>query len=104
MEERNEEHIRIKIAITLQRLLQANKKAKSTNKNNLNNATSYNQIALNADIRKATVSSIFNAQSTPNTITLFSIIEAMGFTLREFSEIYENLSIKEIISFKRNNS
>lgn len=93
MKKKLEEHIKVKIATSLHKLLQRNGKDAV--------AQSYNDIALAADIRKATVSDTFNAKSTPNSSTLFLILEAMGYTISEFANTYDTLKDSEILAFKR---
>ena len=100
METNYEEDILIRIAVTLNKLLEANRNLNNSVKNDPVRARSYNQIALNAEIRKATVSNIFNAHTSPQVVTLFSIIEAMGFTLKDFAEIYQNLTSSDTREFK----
>ncbi len=62
---------------------------------------SYNDIALNANLRKATVSNSFNGNTAPNMVTLINIIEGMGFNLLEFAKIYHSISYFDIVKFKR---
>ncbi|MBU7569076.1 MAG: hypothetical protein KAF41_00340 [Flavobacterium sp.] len=81
-----------KIAISLRKLLESN--------GNLAIKQSYDKIATTANIRKATVSNTFNAKSVPNSLTLFLIIEAMGFSLIDFSKIYDSIVTSDIESFK----
>ena len=81
MKEETEEHIKIKIAISLRKLLK-HSDGKSI-------VGSYNKIALNADIRKGTVSDTFNAKSMPSFSTLLLIVNAMGFTLSDFAKEYD---------------
>ncbi len=96
-----EKKIKFKIAISLNILLEKRKNDyKSLIKEDIS-GDSYNTIAINADIRKATVSNIFNAKSTPNSTTLISIIEAMGFDLTDFSKVYCSLNEKDINKFKK---
>lgn len=94
-----EERIRKRIAISLNKLLQSNEKLRqSANEDSL--GRSYGTIALNADIRKATVSDTFNGKSTPSSATLILIIEAMGFSILDFANFYEAVTEMEIKSFK----
>ncbi|MDI5894818.1 hypothetical protein [Flavobacterium algoritolerans] len=88
-----EEHIKVKIATSLHKLLQSNGKDAV--------AQSYNDIAIAADIRKATVSDTFNAKSSPNSSTLILILEAMGYSLRDFAHIYDTIKDSEVLAFKR---
>ncbi|MCK7591271.1 hypothetical protein M0G43_11855 [Subsaxibacter sp. CAU 1640] len=62
---------------------------------------SYNEIALQPDIRKATVSDTFNAKSKsgPNSTTMILIIEAMGYTLGDFSNQYDSITQSDIENF-----
>ncbi len=92
--------IRIKIAISLNELLVTSKDFSRRNVEVDEIAQSYNQIALNADVRKATVSDTFNAKSIPNTTTLILIIEAMGYSLNDFAKIYDLISDADIKKFK----
>jgi len=96
-----EENIKIKIAISLRILLEKSKLYTQTKGKNDSIGDSYNTIALNAEIRKATVTNIFNAKSSPNSTTLILIIEAMGFKLIDFSEIFDSLTGKDIQMFKK---
>jgi len=94
------QHIHIKIAISLNKLLITSKDfCKEDGKVN-EIAKSYNQIALNADLRKATVSDTFNAKSIPNTTTLILILEAMGHTLNDFAKIYDSITDYDINKFR----
>lgn len=95
MEKDVEEYIKTKIALTLNILLERNKE---TNRK----INSYGKIAINAEIRKATVTKIFNADSTPNSITLISIINALGYSLTEFAQVYESLTERHINEFNAN--
>ncbi len=97
MDVRIEENIKIKIAITLNKLLVSNKAKKQEDETE---AKSYNQIALIADIRKATVSNVFNGKSIPNSVTLISIIEALGYGLQDFAVVYDSIKYSKIEKFK----
>ncbi len=94
--------INIKIAITLNFLLETSKKFSSINKSSEGIIESYNEIALEADIRKATVSDTFNAKSItgPNSTTVFLIIQAMGYSLSDFAKKYDSLTTKDVEKFK----
>lgn len=97
MEKEFEELIRIKIAISLRRLLENGKKILQSDDDI---AQSYNQIAIITGLRKGTVSDTFNAKSTPGSGTLILIIESMGFDLRDFSKLYCSIKDNEIKNFK----
>jgi DNA-binding phage protein len=91
-------NIKIKIAISLKQLLSSNKRYIA--ENDLTTfSKSYNKIALSADLRKATVSDIFNAKSNCQITSLFPIIEAMGYNLSDFSEIYDNITETNVMKF-----
>ena len=95
--------IKIKIAISLNRLLDTTKNFRPNNNNEEEIAKSYNKIALASFLRKATVSDIFNAKSktTPACGSLFLIIEAMGYTLSDFAKIYDSVTTLDIKDFKQ---
>ena len=98
--EETQENIKIKIAISLHKLLANSKKSIQGLKTGEELNISYSEIADNSDIRKATVSDIFNAKKSANTFTLFRIVKAMGYGLSDFSSKYDKITDKEIISFK----
>ncbi|PZW42733.1 hypothetical protein LX95_01050 [Mesonia algae] len=96
MKKNIENNIKLKIAIALNRLLEIRRNnEKSTN----DIAESFNKIAINADIRKATVSDTFNAITLPSTATLILILDAMQFDLCIFSEHYKSITEKDIYQF-----
>ena len=89
--------LHLKVIITLRKLLALNKKAQS--KDNYNVAeqpATYRNIYYNSDIREATISDTFNGKTLPNATTLFIIIESMGYSLKEFTEIYEQVRKEEL--------
>ncbi|TXD81179.1 hypothetical protein ESY86_18575 [Subsaximicrobium wynnwilliamsii] len=102
--ELNSGNIKIKIAIALNRLLTINIEYSKVEDDDLDIIKSYNKIALDADIRKATVSDAFNAKSKsgPNSTTIVLIIEAMGFSIKDFAIIYDSINKNDIENF--NNS
>ncbi len=99
MKNESTQHIRFKIAISLNKLIITSKDFGQEGDNIDEIAKSYNQIALNADIRKATVSDTFNAKSVPSTTTLILIIEAMGYKLNDFAKIYDLVTDDDIDKF-----
>ena len=94
-------NISIKIAITLTRLLETSKTSLSRAINKEEIADSYNKIALNSGLRKATVSDVFNAKSDPLSSTLMLIIKGMGYTLEEYAQIYDAIKEDEIKEFEK---
>lgn len=95
--------INIKIAISLNKLLQFSKKFRPFGDTKEEIVESYNAIALEADIRKATVSDTFNAKSKlgPNSTTVILIVEAMGYKLSDFANQYDSITEVEIANFKK---
>ena len=98
--EETQENIKIKIAISLHKLLDISKRNIPGVKTGEELNISYSEIADNSDIRKATVSDIFNAKKSANTFTLFRIVKAMGYELSDFATKYDKITDKEIINFK----
>ena len=94
-------HIPIKIAITLAKLLEASKQSPPTIIHNEEVADSYNKIALNAGVRKATVSDSFNAKSDIQSSTLILIIKGMGYKLEDFAKLYDSIEDKEVQEFEK---
>lgn len=100
MNKSDEEVIKIQIAISLRTLLQYNKEYALKKEKYEEIIDSYEKIALNADIRKATVTSAFNGSTRTAMTTVIIIIEAMGFTLNDFSKIYSEIDSKQISDFR----
>ncbi|MCC2590306.1 hypothetical protein [Chryseobacterium sp. MFBS3-17] len=102
MKQHAEEIIKIKVAISLRHLLKQNKEY-SQNVGKIDEIiNSYEKIAIHSDMRKATVSQAFNGVTRTAMTTIVLIIEAMNFTLVDFSKIYEEISEKQIDDFKKN--
>lgn len=101
MKKQIEDIIKIKIAISLRKLLNRNKSIVSKKENIKDIADSYDKISMNADIRKATVSSAFNGETRTSMTTIILIIEAMDYNLKDFAEVYNKIADNEIDSFKK---
>ncbi|WP_188619216.1 hypothetical protein [Flavobacterium suaedae] len=93
MKEDTDNIIKIRIAITLRQLLR--KKGVPVE------VSSYNDIAIVADLRKATVTDAFNANTACKGVTLFLIINAMGYSVTEFGKVYDSILDSEITQFVR---
>jgi DNA-binding phage protein len=86
---------KIKIILSLKKLLENGKKLQKEIKGN-KIVYSYHGVASNALLRKATVNDTLNGHTSPKAITLISIIEGMGFTMTDFSKEFDNISEEEI--------
>lgn len=96
----NEDDIsKIKIALSLKKLLLRNKKEFIEGGTEEDIVRSYNNIAVDAELRKATVSDIFNAKSQPKLRTVLLIVEAMKYSFTDFAKEYESVSTKDIDAF-----
>src|SRR5690606_14331237 len=103
MKKSDKEVIKIQIAIALRTLLQYNKEYARKKEKYVEIIDSYEKIALNADIRKATVTSAIKGSTRTamtTVIIIIIIIEAMGFTLNDFSKIYSEIDSKQISDFR----
>lgn len=102
MEEKAIDHIILKTALALNKLLLKSKLYKDLNFDDATKfAKSYGKISTNSDLRKATVSDNFNAKSNVRFATLISIVEGMGFTLSEFAKIYDSIEKAEMDQFAK---
>lgn len=99
-----EDIIKIKIAISLRTLLKQNKEYSRKIEKSEEVTDSYDKIAINADIRKATVTLAFNGVTRTAMTTIILIVEAMGYTLQDFSKIYSDITDKQISDFRRENN
>lgn len=91
-----EENInKIKIILSLKKLLENGKKLQKEIKGN-KIVYSYHGVASNALLRKATVNDTLNGHTSPKAVTLISIVEGMGFTMTDFSKEFDTISEEEI--------
>lgn len=98
--EETQENIKIRIAISLNKLAEFSKKRMQDDSNMEKLNISYSEIADSSNIRKATVSDIFNSKKSANSATLFSIIRAMGYQVTDFGNRYDKITDKETLNFK----
>lgn len=98
----SEKTIIIKAAITLRKMLSKNKiySAKADGSGDIVN--SYDKIAANSnsELTKATVNSAFSGKKRSTMATIVLIVESMGYTMIDFSEIYDKLSEKDVNKFR----
>ena len=97
-------HIKIKIILSLKKLLSSSKENRPINDDNEAMADSYEKIGRNAQIRKATVSNTFTGESSPKSETLIAIIKGMGFNLMDFAKVYEKITDLEIDNYIKKNA
>ena len=86
---------KIKIILSLKKLLENGKKLQKEIKGN-KIVYSYHGVASNALLRKATINDTLNGHTSPKAVTLVSIVEGMGFTMTDFSKEFDNISEDEI--------
>lgn len=90
--------LHLKVIITLRKMLILNKKAQSNDDYSVEDQpATYRNLYYNSDIREATISDTFNGKTLPTITTLLVLIEKMGYTLKEFAEIFEEVTEAEII-------
>jgi hypothetical protein len=86
---------KIKIILSLKKLLENGKKLQKEIKGN-KIVYSYHGVASSALLRKATINDTLNGHTSPKAVTLISIVEGMGFTMTDFSKEFDNISEEEI--------
>lgn len=101
MKKHTEDIIKIKIAISLRNLLNRNKSISIKKDYKKDIVDSYEKISFIADIRKATVTFAFNGETRTSMTTIILIIEAMGYNLNDFAVVYDNITERDIESFKK---
>ncbi|MGB6083872.1 hypothetical protein [Moheibacter sp.] len=99
MDKKYHNHVQIKVAITLKKLLSENKTHPVNTNDEKEVLKSYESIAIAADLRKATVNDIFNANTKSRIITLIAVVESLGFSMNLFGKIYDAVTEKEIADF-----
>lgn len=89
--------LHLKVIITLRKMLILNKKAQSKDDYNVaKQPATYRDIYYNSEIREATISDTFNGKTLPTITTLLVLIERMGYSLKEFAEIFEKVTEEEV--------
>lgn len=98
----SEKIIILKTAITLRKMLSKNKSYSTKTDGNSDVVNSYDKIAANSnsELTKATVNSAFSGKKRSTMATIVLIIESMGYLMKDFSEIYDKLSEKEVSKFR----
>ena len=96
MEKKDKYIIKAKIVIGLQALLARFRKSNDIKDED----KSYNEIAFNSNMRKATISDNFNGNNSPKSDTLISIVNAMGFQLSDFAAEFDSISDADAKKFK----
>ncbi|MBD3905409.1 hypothetical protein NAL32_12855 [Chryseobacterium sp. Ch-15] len=86
---------KIKIILSLKKLLENGKKLQKEIKGN-KIVYSYHGVASSALLRKATINDTLNGHTSPKAVTLISIVEGMGFTMTDFSKEFDHISESEI--------
>lgn len=86
---------KIKIILSLKKLLENGKKLQKEIKGN-KIVYSYHGVASSALLRKATINDTLNGHTSPKAVTLISIVEGMDFTMTDFSKEFDNISEEEI--------
>lgn len=90
-----EAHLRL--ILSLRKLLLQNKEAvRNKIVSTDNKLDTYKDIHYVTDIREATISDTFNGKTVPNAVTLLLIIEGMGYSLNDFTTVYNSVTEKEI--------
>lgn len=96
--------ISIKIAVALSKILDEQRAKGSSHARIANNPdhiiNSYAKIALEAGLRKATVSDLFNANKYPRASTLVNVLSALGKTMTDFGKYYDRVTDSDIQKFK----
>src|SRR5690625_932324 len=91
-------HSHLKVILTLRKLLLLNKEIQMGKTNSvLEPPATYRNIYYNSDIREATISDTFNGKTLPTITTLLVIIDRMGYTLKEFTDIYDKITEEEVL-------
>jgi len=94
---------KIKIILSLKKLLESGKKIQKEVKGN-KITYSYHGVATNALLRKATINDTLNGHTSPKASTLVSIVEAMGFTMTDFGEQFDNICNKDVELYLKEHS
>lgn len=102
MKKQEEEIIKIKVAISLRNLLNNNKDYSQKTGDKKDIVDSHEKISIAADIRKATVTDAFSGMKKSTMVTIILIVEAMGFSLKEYGAEYNKITIEQINTFKQN--
>lgn len=104
MEEEDKKYLKLKIALTLNKLLSENKvqalSDKKHGKKDPNLIHSLLQLSIETGLRPASISSIFNGDSTPSMLSVLQILSKLDKSLILFSKCFENISEIEMLDFE----
>lgn len=96
--------IALRIAAALSKILDEQRAKESPHARIANNPghliNSYSKIALEAGVRKATVSDLFNGKKYPRASTLVRVLSALGKSMTDFGKYFDRLTDSDIQKFK----
>lgn len=94
MEPKEKTFTKIKLALTIQRIIADNKNSKDSSK-----PTSLRQLAASSGVEYSIIQKISSGKKDPQFTTIISILEGFGISGVEFFAFYNKISDQEIKSF-----
>jgi transcriptional regulator with XRE-family HTH domain len=100
MDKKQAELIQLRFGLTLKLILDENKtKAVDNPKKDI--IDSYGKLEISSGLRKATLIDFASGKSNPSGTTIAAILDALDISLSEFGRVYDGITEKEIIDYKK---
>jgi len=100
MDKQQAELIQLRFGLTLKLILDDNKsKAIDNPKEDI--IDSYGKLEISSGLRKATLIDFASGKSNPSGTTIAAILEALEMSLGEFGAVYDKITEKEVMEYKK---
>jgi transcriptional regulator with XRE-family HTH domain len=100
MDKEQAELIQLRFGLTLKLILDENK-SKTIDNPKKDIIDSYGKLEINSGLRKATLIDFAAGKSNPSGTTIAAILDALEMSLSEFGMVYDKITEKEILEYKK---
>lgn len=100
MDKQQAELIQLRFGLTLKLILDENKSNAIANPKK-DVIDSYGKLELSSGLRKATLIDFASGKSNPSGTTIAAILEALEMSLSEFGSVYDKITEKDILEYKK---
>ena len=104
MENKEKDYRKLKFGLTLKRFMDQKAEPDSLGNNdggNKSKSLSFRKLESSSGIRHATIVEIVNGKKNAAWSTVDALLDGLGISLAEFASVYDGLSEKEILDYKK---
>jgi transcriptional regulator with XRE-family HTH domain len=100
MDKQQAELVQLRFGLALKLILDENK-SKAIDNPKKDIIDSYGKLEISSGLRKATLIDFASGKSNPSGTTIAAILEALEISLSEFGTVYDKITEKEILEYKK---